>query len=240
VGVVASLATAAVVGGTATAAKLITGADVKDASLTGADVRNGSLAGVDIRNGSVAAADLTPAVRRQLARAGSAGPVGAPGPAGADGAPGAPGADGAAGPSGAPGDDAGSVVIGRASDVSNISIAAPRFARVDDDGLPGGSEEPRRTIVSPRALVAGDLIAVADSITSGADVGLRVTLIVDGAPTALTCSFEAPDAPCSATGPVAIPAGAPVTVRLDGTDLTSPVSATGIQWAFRLSSAPAG
>lgn len=60
----------------ATAATLITGADVKNGSLTGADIKNSSLTGTDIKNSSltgadianngIARADLAPAVRGSL------------------------------------------------------------------------------------------------------------------------------------------------------------------------------
>jgi hypothetical protein len=62
--------------GTATAAKLITGKQIKD--------------------GSIAMRDLAPAVKRQIANAGPAGPTGAQGTAGAPGAKGEQGAPGLA------------------------------------------------------------------------------------------------------------------------------------------------
>ncbi len=66
-------------GGTATAAKLISGKDVRNSSLTGADVRNGSLG----------SKDLSSAAKRSLrgaaGAAGVAGPAGPAGPAGAKG-----------------------------------------------------------------------------------------------------------------------------------------------------------
>lgn len=67
--------------GTATAARLITGKQIRD--------------------GSISAQDLSPAVRKQLAQTGGAG---AAGPPGAAGAVGPAGAAGAAGPAGAKGD----------------------------------------------------------------------------------------------------------------------------------------
>jgi len=45
-------------GGTATAALVITGHNVRNGSLSGHDVRNGSLSGHDIRNGTVRAGDV--------------------------------------------------------------------------------------------------------------------------------------------------------------------------------------
>lgn len=80
------------VGGSATAARLLTGKDIRNGSLTGADVRDGSLTARDLRPGSLPS--------------GSRGPAGPAGPAGLQGAPGTPGAAGPAGPpgeAGAPG-----------------------------------------------------------------------------------------------------------------------------------------
>ena len=81
------LATVAVLGataGSATAAKLITGADIKNGSVTGADVRNGSLQ----------AGDMSKSLRRQLAKAAAAGAQGEKGERGAAGAQGAKGDSG--------------------------------------------------------------------------------------------------------------------------------------------------
>lgn len=66
-------------GGVATGARLITGADVKDASLTGRD----------IRDGSIGTRDLAPKLRTALTRAGQTGPRGETGPQGPVGPQGA-------------------------------------------------------------------------------------------------------------------------------------------------------
>jgi hypothetical protein len=71
---------------TATAAKMITGAQIRNSSITGAD----------IKNGSITAADLAPGTAVSGAR-GSDGAAGANGSDGSDGADGATGATGAAG-----------------------------------------------------------------------------------------------------------------------------------------------
>ncbi|MBA2347266.1 MAG: collagen-like protein [Solirubrobacterales bacterium] len=102
--VLAVVALVLALGGTATAAKLITGKQVKNSSLTGADVRNSSLTGADLRNGSVGAADLSSAAKSAISGApGAQGTAGAPGVAGAKGETGAPGAPGANGTNGADG-----------------------------------------------------------------------------------------------------------------------------------------
>ena len=82
--IVAGLSLVLVTGGTAGAAKLLTGKDIKDNSITGADVRDRSLSPADF-NGSVT---------------GPAGPQGAPGLPGAPGPKGETGAIGPVGPAG--------------------------------------------------------------------------------------------------------------------------------------------
>jgi hypothetical protein len=56
--VMATIAVLVALGGTATAAALITGRNVKNNSLTGADIKNRSLGGVDIRDSSLLARDI--------------------------------------------------------------------------------------------------------------------------------------------------------------------------------------
>lgn len=74
VAVVAVLLTSA---GSATAARLITGKQIKNSSITSTDIKNGSLQRGDFRSSQL-----------------PAGPRGAQGPAGANGAPGPPGGNG--------------------------------------------------------------------------------------------------------------------------------------------------
>lgn len=75
-------------GTSVTAARLVTGQQIKDGTVTGIDIKNGSLTGTDVKDGSLTPADYSGEV------VGPAGPTGAPGPAGMTGAP---------GPSGLPG-----------------------------------------------------------------------------------------------------------------------------------------
>lgn len=74
-------------GGTATAAIVITGADIKDESITGADVKDGTLRLRDIKKSD----------RAKLQKRGTRGPRGQVGPQGAQGSTGAAGATGAQG-----------------------------------------------------------------------------------------------------------------------------------------------
>jgi hypothetical protein len=83
-------------GGTATAARLITGAQIKDSTITGRDIKDGSISASDLRR------DAADALR---GRDGVRGETGATGPRGEPGATGAKGEPGATGPKGATGAD---------------------------------------------------------------------------------------------------------------------------------------
>lgn len=90
--VIASLALFVALGGSATAATLITGAKVKNGTLTGKDLKRSSLTGTQVKNGSLTASDLS---RKSLGSLkGAKGDTGPAGPAGARGATGAQGVQG--------------------------------------------------------------------------------------------------------------------------------------------------
>jgi hypothetical protein len=91
--VVSTLCLFVVLGGSATAAVLLTGKNIKNGSLTGADLKDNSVAGIDIKDGGLLAKDFKPG---QLV-AGAPGPQGPKGEAGAAGTAGAKGDTGAAG-----------------------------------------------------------------------------------------------------------------------------------------------
>lgn len=75
--VLATLALFVALGGSAYAATLITGKQIKDGSITSADIKNGSLLALDFKAGQVPAGPAGPA-----GTAGAAGAAGAPGVAG--------------------------------------------------------------------------------------------------------------------------------------------------------------
>ena len=82
--VIASLALFVALGGSATAATLITGAQIKNGSITGKDVKNSSVTGADVKNGALGSADLG-----HVHEGSFKGAQGDQGPAGQAGAPGA-------------------------------------------------------------------------------------------------------------------------------------------------------
>jgi hypothetical protein len=90
----ATVAVFIALGGTTTAAILITGKNVKNGSLTGADIKNRSIGSADIKDGDLLARDFKP---------GQLPPRGLPGTTGDPGAPGPKGEVGPTGPTGDPG-----------------------------------------------------------------------------------------------------------------------------------------
>lgn len=91
----------------ATVLMSVAGGATAAAVVTGADIKNGTVASVDIKDRSLATVDFSADARASLKGAtgprGSAGPAGPEGPAGPDGATGATGATGETGPTGATG-----------------------------------------------------------------------------------------------------------------------------------------
>ena len=55
-----------VTAGSAVAAELITGAQIKNGTITGTDVKDGSLTGKDIKNGSLGQGELSPGTQKKL------------------------------------------------------------------------------------------------------------------------------------------------------------------------------
>jgi hypothetical protein len=78
--IVAIIALIVAASGSALAATIITGANIKNGSVTGLDIKNGSLTGTDVKNSSLGTADLS-----ATARAALKGQAGAQGPAGPSG-----------------------------------------------------------------------------------------------------------------------------------------------------------
>lgn len=89
---IASLALFVALGGSATAATLITGAKIKNGTITGKDVKNSTLTGSKVKNGSLSSSDIS--------KKGLASLKGAKGDKGDAGAPGAAGQQGSQGPRG--------------------------------------------------------------------------------------------------------------------------------------------
>jgi hypothetical protein len=71
--------------GTATAAGLLTGADIKNGSVTGKDIRNRSITAADLQPSLLKPRSTLPPVPGPAGPAGPTGPAGAPGAAGEDG-----------------------------------------------------------------------------------------------------------------------------------------------------------
>jgi hypothetical protein len=79
--VLAVIALCVALSGSATAALMITGKQIKNNSVAATDVKNGSLTGMDVRDKSLTANDFSGSVQ------GPQGPQGSPGPQGPAGSP---------------------------------------------------------------------------------------------------------------------------------------------------------
>jgi hypothetical protein len=146
------MATAAVfiaLGGSATAAVLITGKNVRNSSLTGADIRNGSVGSADVKDRNLLAKDF----KAGQIPAGAQGPKGDVGPVGAAGPQGAPGATGPAGPQGPANPDAQTLSGNR---VEAVGTAAVDLASVDA-GLCSSATVPA-TMLDPSYSLINDVI----------------------------------------------------------------------------------
>lgn len=129
------LATAAIVAGgagSATAASLITGKQIKNDTVASADIKNGSLTSSDIKKGSISVTRLAASAKKAMV--GTPGPQG---PAGATGATGAAGQPGAQGVQGEKGDRGPS--DGYATFEGNPGAAPNAKATIDTLDLPRGS-----------------------------------------------------------------------------------------------------
>jgi Collagen triple helix repeat (20 copies) len=129
--VASTMALFAVLGGTAYAATMVTGANVVNSSLTGRDIRNETLTQADIRDGSLTVKDINPkdlsALQAEPGPIGATGDKGEPGPVGATGSPGAEGPIGGTGATGATGPE------GDKGDQGDPGQPGPGASRIDFD-----------------------------------------------------------------------------------------------------------
>lgn len=141
--VAATIAVFVALGGSATAAVLITGKNVKDGSLSGQDIKNNSVASVDVKDGDLLGKDF----KAGQLPAGAQGPKGDQGLKGDKGDPGLTGDKGAKGDKGdrGPAGDGGTVRT-----VAGVEFAAGTSAV----GVAGGGTCARLTGGSPATLYA--------------------------------------------------------------------------------------
>lgn len=161
----------------------VKGADLADDAVTSAKVRSGSLLAKDFKAGQV-----------------PAGPRGATGPAG---------------PRGATGSSAASVFTSRYPAGGSIN-PGPYYGPITGIGTGSLTNESQFQLLSPAvAIVARDLIGryTPDSGASTPGSLRTFTLRVNGADSALTCTYSTPATSCSnTTAAVVIPAGSLLSV----------------------------
>lgn len=95
--VVAVFALVVAMSGSATAALMVNGKNIQKNAIATKHIKKNAVAAKHIKKNAVKQKHLAPAIKKQLAAAGTAGPAGPAGPAGADGATGPTGAKGATG-----------------------------------------------------------------------------------------------------------------------------------------------
>lgn len=232
----ATIAVVAATAGSATAASLITGKQVKNGSLTGADIKNRSLTARDFKSAA--------SLRGKQGASGPAGPKGDAGPQGERGTAGGPagpqgdagpqgetGADGPAGPQGDPGPQGG---VGPAGPTGPAGPAGPAgaaasasYGRLVSLGAGTGFATPTgSTGVTPvtesdvaylspnQTIVAKDLSVKVRTPAAGGG-SRHFTLRDDGADTAVTCTIGGPNTTCNSGAATAtISAGSDLSIEV--------------------------
>ncbi len=185
--------------GSATAAKLITGKQVK----------NNSLTGKDLKNGSVKAADLSAGAKQTLIGAkgepGAKGDTGAPGAKGDTGDAGAPGAKGDTGPAGP---SAG--FMGRANGLDTGTVHN-EYGWVNMAGAASDTVAARTTMTPDVELRATKLVV---KLTAAPGSTRYFVLRVNGVDKALKCVVSGAQTGCEGDDPVTIPPSSEVSMRM--------------------------
>jgi hypothetical protein len=213
------LVCALLTGATAVAAKLITGADVKNSSLTGIDVKNKSLTKADFKG----------SVQGPRGATGAAGPTGATGQgaAGATGATGATGVTGSTGPTGltGPGVTAMSGHVTNPGGQTGCLIGAP--TGLSATAACGGASVPFVQGLLPGGRVIRNLSVQTESAL--ANGGNFFLLIPSGGN--VLCQIPAGGTTCTAAGPFATSANSGrLAIELD----TNPGAVPGVSFYYEV------
>jgi hypothetical protein len=172
-GVMAAVALFAATSGSAVAAGLITGKDIKNSSVAGADVKNGSLG----------LGELSKSARKQLVgKNGAPGPAGPAGPTGDAGAAGAPGAKGDKGETGDRGPGEG--LFSRIEGAHAITAQPNTQAVIVNDAPPGSYAIQAKFELDNTSAVSGEpvceLLALRDGNIEVIDSVDNITLTANG------------------------------------------------------------
>ena len=139
------------------------------------------------------------------------------GPAGPKGDTGATGAQGATGPPGPAGSDAASAFMARIAKPGTTAPAQWFGAVTGLSSGDTGSADAVATASPNAALIARDLFVRASTpyTTGGTEAGYRITLLVNGEATDLTCEFRGATRTCtSASASATVPAGSSLAFRV--------------------------
>lgn len=205
--IVAVLALVLALGGTATAAKLITGKQIKNSSLTGVDVKNSALTGADVKNGTIGTADLSAAAKK--ATAGAAGPAGPAGPKGDTGTPGAKGDKGGKGDTGAKGADTGAALLGR---MNNLATDLTNQYGFVSGSSSAATDQASHEMLSPSIPVKASGFSVRLTATPGVSATRIFALRANGSPV-LTCVIPPITLACESDTTATIPASSRIVIQ---------------------------
>ena len=201
---VAAVALAVGMAGTAGAAKLLTGKNIKD--------------------GTIELKDLSKKTRKKLAgKAGPRGPAGPVGTAGATGPAGTAGATGPLGPAGAAGKDGLNGAQGLPGTsgstapallFGNASVTPGTMTYSGPGTGPTGSEAGAQVPVPPGAGLTARDFSAAVKAAVGAGQTVALSLNLNGVPTGLGCTVTGPATTCESGGntTVALPSGGKIAV----------------------------
>lgn len=204
--IIVALVLVLAIGGTATAAKLITGKAVKNRSLTGKDIKKGSIKANNLSKGA------------KSALKGPKGETGAKGDAGASGAAGAAGAPGLTGPP--------SGWMGRAESLSTAP-ATTDYGFVSSPGNASNSA-PARSLLTPDVELRATRLVVQLNAVPGGLASRSFVLRVNDGDTTLSCNVVATQSTCSTANGVTIPANSLVALKAVTSNGQAPAAADAI------------
>jgi Collagen triple helix repeat (20 copies) len=219
--VIAAAAIALLGLGSAGAAQLITGGDIKDFSIQAKDISGAAKKALRGQRGKRGR-------RGRTGKIGKTGPAGAQGAAGIQGTQGLQGVAGSAGAVGPAGPAGSSLVLGAVTPPLNPAGAAFAFPAGSGQASP---TEPSVQVPTPAGVgvTVSDLSALA-STAPGPSRSYTISVRVDGADTAVKCKIADPATTCVSASAQAVPAGSKLSIQVLGEGGAAPAT---ISWGFR-------
>ena len=185
--------------------RVMTAALVLALGVAGTVVAANAITGKDIKNRSVGIKDLDKkAIKKLKGKRGPEGEQGEPGEPGAQGQQGTPGPSGAAG---APGTDGLGAILG-----GGTANNTPRFFSLSGGGSSAQTADTTRTLSPNRQITLSELGGVSLTAPTGGN-SLILTVMLDGAATAITCTIPTGSTSCSSGATLNVPARSQLSMR---------------------------